>query len=86
MGAAQVKGHIENARKTGVLSLQDSKLEKVPRSFAFVFTCQVPTDVEALAQLRTLSLSRNVLVNVPPFLGNLRNLKSLSLDSNRLSK
>lgn len=66
---------IENAKKTGVLSLQEHGLEK-----------EIPKQVFELTSLRTLDLSKNKLTKLDHGLAALTNLKSLNCDSNRLQR
>ena len=67
------KGHIDHARKTGVLSLADNNLEKLP------------SEIKELTQLRSVTLSRNKIPSLPPFMSTLSLLKTLLLDNNRLN-
>lgn len=64
---------MEHAKKTGVLSLAEHKLE----------VC--PTKVFEIANLRTLDLSSNALTTLNPNIASLKSLKSLNLESNKLS-
>eukprot|EP00536_Pseudo-nitzschia_multiseries_P012716 jgi/Psemu1/320319/estExt_fgenesh1_pm.C_5000006 len=72
-GRKVVEQKLENARKTGVLSLCEHKLE----------TC--PVQVFEILKLTTLDLSKNKLVKLSPKLSNLKVLKSLNVDNNELT-
>jgi Leucine-rich repeat (LRR) protein len=71
-GKKVVAQKLQHAKKTGVLSLAEHKLEACP---AKVFE---------LTNLRTLDLSSNALTALNPNIANLKNLKSLNLESNKL--
>jgi len=66
---------LENAKKTGVLSLQEHGLEK-----------EIPRQVFELTNLRTLDLSRNKLTKLDQGLAALANLRSLNCDNNKLQR
>eukprot|EP00980_Cylindrotheca_fusiformis_P005736 scaffold1194_cov127-Cylindrotheca_fusiformis.AAC.13 len=72
-GKKVVAQKLEHAKKTGVLSLAEHKLEACP------------TVVFQIANLRTLDLSSNELTTLNPNIANLQKLKSLNLESNKLS-
>jgi Leucine-rich repeat (LRR) protein len=65
---------LENAKKTGILSLSEHSLEEIPNQ---VF------DPELAKKLRTLDLSKNKISRLGQ-LGSLIELKSLNLDNNNL--
>lgn len=76
-GSSVVKKKVEAASKTGVLSLTEHKLERVPQS--------VVRDLGgAASKLRTLDLSANKLEALPA-LGSFPKLKSLKVARNRLA-
>lgn len=73
MGNSAVKQHYETAHKTGVFKLSQQKLAEFPvRLF------------ELKAVLRTLDLSENKIITVPPDIGLFENLKHLKLNKNRI--
>jgi len=71
-GRKVVEQKLENARKTGVLSLSEHKLEACPKQ------------VFEISKLTTLDLSKNKLKKLNPNLSNLKVLKSLNVDHNKL--
>jgi len=72
-GRKVVEQKLENARKTGVLSLCEHKLEACP------------VQVFEISKLTTLDLSKNKLVKLNRELSNLKVLKSLNVDNNKLT-
>ena len=68
--------HLDQSKKTGVLTLRNFKLVKVP------------PEVYAITQfLRNIDLSINKLASIPPELFiNTKSLKTLNLSQNRLGK
>eukprot|EP00533_Pseudo-nitzschia_delicatissima_P001646 CAMPEP_0116089658 /NCGR_PEP_ID=MMETSP0327-20121206/6539_1 /TAXON_ID=44447 /ORGANISM="Pseudo-nitzschia delicatissima, Strain B596" /LENGTH=287 /DNA_ID=CAMNT_0003580857 /DNA_START=304 /DNA_END=1167 /DNA_ORIENTATION=- len=72
-GRKVVEQKLENARKTGVLSLSEHKLEACP------------SPVFDIPKLTTLDLSKNKLKKLDPNLSNLKVLKSLNVDHNKLT-
>mmetsp|Transcript_42649 Transcript_42649/g.102842 ORF Transcript_42649/g.102842 Transcript_42649/m.102842 type:complete len:317 (+) Transcript_42649:48-998(+) len=72
-GRKVVVQKLENAQKTGVLSLSEHKLE------------HVPPQVFDITKLTTLDLSKNELSTIGDKLGNLQQLKSLNVDENKLT-
>mmetsp|Transcript_21939 Transcript_21939/g.52209 ORF Transcript_21939/g.52209 Transcript_21939/m.52209 type:complete len:284 (-) Transcript_21939:232-1083(-) len=72
-GKKVVEQKLGNARKTGILSLGDHKLESCP------------DPVFEISKLTTLDLSGNKLKTLDPKLANLKVLKSLNVDRNKLS-
>lgn len=72
-GRKVVAQKLENAKKTGVLSLSEHKLE------------HVPDQVFQISNLRTLDLSNNALMAVSGKFVNLKNLTSINLDNNKLT-
>ena len=76
MGNAQSQGEkkVDLAQKTGVLSLKETGLEKVPVK-----------DLATIPNLRVLDLSHNKLRALPPKgLGKLLQLTTLTLDHNQV--
>jgi len=71
-GKDVVRQKVENAQKTGVLSLQEHKLEEIPEK------------VFRLVNIRTLDVSKNKLKRLSPNLKLLTKLKSLNCDENKL--
>ncbi|KAL3943758.1 MAG: hypothetical protein SGBAC_002181 [Bacillariaceae sp.] len=71
-GKKVVAQKLEHAKKTGVLSLAEHKLESCPRQ------------VFEIAKLRTLDLSSNNIGALNPNVANLKSLKSLNLENNKL--
>jgi Leucine-rich repeat (LRR) protein len=67
-----VKQKLENAKKVGILSLTEHKLNVIP-----------PTVFELAAHLKTLDLSNNTLTCLDPKLAQLTKLKTLILDGNQ---
>ena len=93
MGNAEssVERHVEQARKTGVCSLKDTKLSQV-RQTRYGSVCgsrdstQVPQAVLDLkGTLRTLDVSVNRLTSLPPSLADFSLLRTLNISHNRLS-
>ena len=94
MGNAEssVERHVEQARKTGVCSLKDTKLSQV-RQTRYVAvhvisrdSTQVPQAVLDLkGTLRTLDVSVNRLTSLPPSLADFSLLRTLNISHNRLS-
>lgn len=76
MGNKQVRQHIENAQKTGVLKISQMRLAELPAGYKN----NLPTN------LRTLDISQNKFVIIPPEVANLTLLKHLNLSGNRLSE
>uniref|UniRef100_A0A7S4EEF1 Uncharacterized protein n=1 Tax=Pseudo-nitzschia australis TaxID=44445 RepID=A0A7S4EEF1_9STRA len=72
-GRKVVEQKLENARKTGVLSLCEHKLDSCP------------SQVFEISKLTTLDLSKNKLVSLNSKLSNLKVLKSLNVDNNTLT-
>eukprot|EP00041_Stephanoeca_diplocostata_P010443 m.166217 g.166217 ORF g.166217 m.166217 type:complete len:242 (-) comp18151_c0_seq2:629-1354(-) len=76
MGAANAKQQrLEHASKTGILALENLKLQKVPNEVSTL-------DAK---RLRTLSLAKNVIQILPDWLCRFTALKTLDLQWNRLS-
>ncbi|KJE96751.1 hypothetical protein CAOG_007023 [Capsaspora owczarzaki ATCC 30864] len=72
---AQLSAHLEMANKTGVFTLQDKGILKVP------------PEVERLqAKLRTIDVSGNRLTALPDFLGGFTVLRQVTLDRNRFAE
>lgn len=71
-GKAVLKQKLENATKTGVLSLQQHKLDGIP------------TQVFSLTNLRTLDISHNNLKKLSSDLASLTNLKIFKCNGNKL--
>ena len=76
-GSSVVKKKVEAAAKTGVLSLTEHKLEKVPSVVVKVLG-------GSESKLRTLDLSANKLEDLPDFGGAFPKLKTCKLHKNRL--
>eukprot|EP00534_Pseudo-nitzschia_fraudulenta_P005125 CAMPEP_0201137792 /NCGR_PEP_ID=MMETSP0850-20130426/55596_1 /ASSEMBLY_ACC=CAM_ASM_000622 /TAXON_ID=183588 /ORGANISM="Pseudo-nitzschia fraudulenta, Strain WWA7" /LENGTH=289 /DNA_ID=CAMNT_0047409165 /DNA_START=30 /DNA_END=899 /DNA_ORIENTATION=- len=72
-GRKVVEQKLINAGKTGVLSLSEHKLEACPNQ------------VFEIVKLTTLDLSKNKLVKLNPKLSQLKVLKSLNVDNNKLA-
>jgi len=72
-GRKVVEQKLENAKKTGVLSLSEHKLENCP------------SQVYEISKLTTLDLSKNKLRKLDPNLSNLKVLKSLNVDGNKFT-
>mmetsp|Transcript_20195 Transcript_20195/g.23113 ORF Transcript_20195/g.23113 Transcript_20195/m.23113 type:complete len:310 (+) Transcript_20195:136-1065(+) len=72
-GRKVVEQKLENAKKTGILSLCEHKLEIVP------------TNVFEISKLTTLDLSTNKITMLNPKISNLKVLKSLNVDNNKLT-
>lgn len=64
--------HVEQARRTGVCSLQGMSLKALPPG-----VCELPN-------LRSLEVSDNRLPDIPPQISALSSLKSLTANSNRI--
>ena len=77
-GSSVVKKKVEAAAKTGVLSLTEHKLEKVP-------SVVVKELGGAASKLRTLDLSANKLEALPDFAGAFPKLRTCKLHRNRLA-
>ena len=94
----------ENAKKTGVLSLSEHKLEACPpQLFEWVvdvltsyrienhacikslLTITILYQQQRLANIRTLDLSKNALVQLNPEISKLTKIKLLNLESNQLT-
>ncbi|KAL1508923.1 hypothetical protein ABEB36_003742 [Hypothenemus hampei] len=75
MGNSGLKQHIETAQKTGVLKLSPGKLNQFPPGFNQLEGC-----------LRTLDLSDNKFVVLPPEISRFMQLRHLNLSKNKLSK
>ncbi|ENN72649.1 hypothetical protein YQE_10747, partial [Dendroctonus ponderosae] len=75
MGNSGLKQHIETAQKTGVLKLSPGKLNQFPPGFQQLEGC-----------LRTLDLSDNKFVVLPPEISRFMQLRHLNLGKNKLSK
>lgn len=75
MGNSGLKQHIETAQKTGVLKLSAGKLNQFPPGFQQLEGC-----------LRTLDLSDNKFVVLPPEISRFMQLRHLNLAKNKLSK
>ncbi|KAL0275499.1 UNVERIFIED_CONTAM: hypothetical protein PYX00_003329 [Menopon gallinae] len=74
MGNSAIKQHYDTAHKTGVFKLSQQKLTEFPvRLF------------ELKSVLRTLDLSENKIILIPPDIGLFENLKHLKLNKNRIS-
>jgi len=72
-GKKVVVQKLENAARTGILSLQEHGLEEVPKQ------------VYGLSKLRSLDLSRNALSDLGGgSIGHLQGLKVLAVESNKL--
>lgn len=71
-GKKVVAQKLEHAKKTGVLSLAEHKLESCP------------TQVFQIHKLTTLDLSSNKISALNPNVANLKSLKSLNLEDNKL--
>lgn len=72
-GRKVVEQKLENAQKTGILSLSEHKLEACPNR------------VFEISKLTTLDLSKNKLKNLDPKISQLKLLKSLNVDHNKLA-
>lgn len=75
MGNSGLKQHIENAQKTGVLKVSQSKLNEFPIGFK-----------QVEGTLRTLDISDNKFVNLPNEISRFIQLRNLNLSKNKLSK
>lgn len=75
MGNSGIKQHIETAQKTGVLKVSQMKLNEFPPGFR-----------QLEGTLRTLDLSDNKFVVLPPEISRFMQLKHLNLSRNKLSK
>lgn len=70
---ASVKSHIENAQRTGVFQLSNSKLDEFPK------------DIQKIKNnVRSLDLSQNKIKIIPEFIGTFVNLKHFNLNSNKI--
>uniref|UniRef100_A0A3Q0SX42 Leucine rich repeat containing 57 n=1 Tax=Amphilophus citrinellus TaxID=61819 RepID=A0A3Q0SX42_AMPCI len=74
MGNSALKSHLETSQKTGVFQLTGKGLQEFPEELQ-----------RLTANLRTVDLSSNKIEVLPPAIGNFLQLKSLTLNSNRLS-
>lgn len=75
MGNSGLKQHIETAQKTGVLKVSPGKLNQFPPGFKQLEGC-----------LRTLDLSDNKFVVLPPEISRFMQLRHLNLSKNKLGK
>lgn len=74
MGNKQsLKAHTENAQRTGVFQMTNSKLQEVPQALFAVKT------------LRSIDLSNNKLKELPPAFGTFTALRTLLLNGNQLT-
>ncbi|EHB10346.1 Leucine-rich repeat-containing protein 57 [Heterocephalus glaber] len=75
MGNSALRAHVETAQKTGVFQLKDRGLTEFPAELQ-----------KLTSNLRTIDLSNNKIENLPPVvIGKFILLKSLSLNSNKLT-
>uniref|UniRef100_H0V1C8 Leucine-rich repeat-containing protein 57 n=1 Tax=Cavia porcellus TaxID=10141 RepID=H0V1C8_CAVPO len=75
MGNSALRAHVETAQKTGVFQLKDRGLTEFPAELQ-----------KLTSNLRTIDLSNNKIESLPPLLiGKFTLLKSLSLNSNKLT-
>ncbi|CAG9772477.1 unnamed protein product [Ceutorhynchus assimilis] len=75
MGNSGLRQHIETAQKTGVLKVSPGKLNQFPPGFKQLEGC-----------LRTLDLSDNKFVVLPPEISRFMQLRHLNLSKNKLNK
>ncbi|XP_066254658.1 leucine-rich repeat-containing protein 57-like [Euwallacea similis] len=75
MGNSGLKQHMETAQKTGVLKVSPGKLNQFPPGFKQLEGC-----------LRTLDLSDNKFVILPPEISQFMQLRHLNLSKNKLTK
>lgn len=75
MGNSGLKQHIETAQKTGVLKVSPGKLNQFPPGFKQLEGC-----------LRTLDLSDNKFVVLPPEISQFMQLRHLNLSKNKVTK
>ncbi|XP_074516777.1 leucine-rich repeat-containing protein 57 isoform X2 [Sebastes fasciatus] len=73
MGNSALKSHLETSQKTGVFQLTAKGLQEFPEELQ-----------RLTSNLRTVDLSGNKIEVLPPAVGNFLQLKSLTLNSNRL--
>lgn len=100
MGNSALKSHLETSQKTGVFQLTGKGLLEVrdPRVLTHTLThdhvvvddllvVQFPEELQRLTtNLRTVDLSGNKIELLPAAVGNFLQLKSLTLNANRLSE
>ncbi|XP_058447619.1 leucine-rich repeat-containing protein 57 [Malaya genurostris] len=75
MGNKQVKQHLENAQKTGVLKMSQLRLTEFPSALLSFPNPNV---------MRTLDISENRFVEIPDAISRFINLKHLNLSGNKL--
>lgn len=102
MGNSALKSHLETSQKTGVFQLTGKGLLEVRgppvhhshrnnpsfcRHADDLFVVQFPEELQRLTgNLRTVDLSGNKIEVLPAAIGNFQQLKSLTLNANRLSE